>query len=177
MIEGFQQPPAAASPAPAPSSVVAKGIRTAPITAASIICLLIGIGNLILGAVLFGLAAGLGGQTIAPSTPLLMKIILTMGLTFGVGTGLLLIFLAILHFLGWDWLWGARVKGGVLGIISGIIDVSAVFLGIIWLSISILPTMGLSIVAVPFMFPALVVVSIMGIIMLVMIAIGWKTLR
>jgi hypothetical protein len=172
-IEGSQQPPAG-TPAPAP---VAKGVRTAPITAAAIICLLIGVGNLILGCVLFGLAAGLSGYTIAPSTPAFTKIMLTIGLSFGVGTALLLIVLAFLHIQGWYWLWGARVKGGVLGIISGIIDMSAVFLGIIWLFISILPSLGLSIAAVPFMIPGLVVVSIMGIIMLIMIAIGWKTLN
>jgi len=174
-VEGSQQPPAAAAPAPIPAIV--KGVRTAPITAASILCLLIGVGNLILGFALFGLAAGLGGQIIAPSTPDIMKIMITVGLTFGVGTGLLLLVLAVLHLLGWYWLWGARVKGGVLGIISGIIDVSAVIIGMIWLMVSILPTLGMSLFAVPFVLPGLVVVSLLGIIMLIMIAIGWKTLR
>jgi len=170
-VEGSQQT------SPAPASSVVKAIRTAPITAASILCLLIGIGNLILGFALFGLSAGIGGQIIAPSTPDIMKVIITVGLTFGIGTGVLLIVLSVLHLLGWYWLWGARVKGGVLGIISGIIDVSAVIIGMVWLMIMILPTLGLSLIAVPFLLPVLIVVSLLGIIMLIMIAIGWKTLK
>lgn len=172
-VEGSQNIQiAAATPSPA-----VKESRVAPITAAAILCFIIGLGDLVLGFGLFGIAAGLAGKTIDPSLPASTKVMLDLGLSFGAGTGLVLVFLAALHLLGWYWLWGGKIKGGVLGIISGIIDMAAVFLGIMWLLISILPTLGLSIVAVPFIIPALVVVSIMGVIMIIMIAIGWKTLK
>lgn len=169
-----QQP--VGTPAAAVHAVII-GRRTPPIAAASIICLLIGVSDLILGSALFGLAAGIGGQIIAYSTSDLMKVIIAVGLSFGVVAGIVLLVLAIIHIFGWYWLWGTKLKGGVVGIIAGIVDVSAILFGMIWLSILILPTLGLSLLAVPFLLPILVVVSLLGIIMLIMIAIGWKTLE
>jgi apolipoprotein N-acyltransferase len=67
--------------------------------------------------------------------------------------------------------------GGVVGIVGGLIDVFAVIFGMMWLTISVLPTLGLSLLAVPFLLPILVVISLLGIMMLIMISLGWKTLE
>jgi len=170
---GFQQP--VSPPAAAPAR--AKGFLTGPITFASICCLMIGVGGIILSFALFGLAIGIGGRNIASSTSGLMKVIITVGLSFGVGIGIMLLIVAVIHLLGWYWLWGVKLMGGVVGIVGGLIDVFAVIFGMMWLTISVLPTLGLSLLAVPFLLPILVVISLLGIMMLIMISLGWKTLE
>jgi hypothetical protein len=162
---------------PAAPPVMVKGFLTAPITVASILCLLIGVGGIILSFALFGLAIGIGGRNIASSTSGLMKVIITVGSSFGVGTGILLLIVAIIHLVGWYWLWGVKLMGGVVGIVAGLIDVFTVIFGMIWLSIVILPPLGLSLLAVPFLLPILVVISLLGMEMLIMIALGWQTLE
>jgi len=156
------------------TTTAVKGVRTAPITVASILSLLIGVGTLILGFVLFGLAAGIAAWTIPPGAwdilNVLFEYITNFGVTFSVVAGFLLISVSILHLFGWYWLWGTRVKGGIVGIIAYTVDVTAVTLGLMLL-------MVFSLLAVPLVLAILFAFLLVGIIMLIMIANGWKTLK
>jgi hypothetical protein len=153
---------------------VVKGIRSTPITIASILCLLIGVVTLIVGFVLFGVAAGLAGWTLPPDTweiiQVIFNLIISFGFSFSIVAGLLFVGVAILHLLGWYWLWGTRVRGGVFGIIAGTADVTAVIIGMVLLIV-------FSFLAVPLLVAILTGFLLLGIILLAMIAIGWKTLK
>lgn len=163
-VEGSQQPAGTQAPAP-----VVKGVRTSPITAAAIISLLLGGTALIMSFIVFGLMAVIAGQPASAGT--------VVGLVSGLTVGGILLASAIIHLIGWHWLWQARVRGGVVGIIAAIFDIAAVVIGFMVMALLALPTLGLVFLTSPFILPILFLDSMLGIIMLIMIAIGWKTLK
>lgn len=69
------------------------------------------------------------------------------------------------------------MRGGVIGIIAGIIDMFSPILESIWILFMLFLILGLSSLAIPFFVPILLLVSIIEIMMLVMVVLGWKTLR
>jgi len=140
-VERTQVPP---QPAATPAPTVVKGTRTAPITAAAILCILVSVVGVIWSLIFFAsnLMTTLG------------KMVFIM---------ILLISVAI-HLLGWLGLWGARRWGGAVGIIAGIYSLGAVIINYL-------------IIMAYYLTIPLMIDSILGIILLIMIAIGWKTLK
>jgi hypothetical protein len=69
------------------------------------------------------------------------------------------------------------MRGDAIGIIAGIIDMFSPILEGFWILVMLFLILGLSLLAIPFFVPILLLISIIEIMMLVIVVLGWKTLR
>jgi hypothetical protein len=150
--------------------------RVKSITVAALLSLVMGMIGLIAGSAMFilGMAGShfLGSQISADLQP-----VLDLGATLGVGVALVIFVGSVMHLFGWYWLWRRSKIGGVLGILNGINDIIFPAMGGFWLAFSVLPSLGMNIYGSPWLIQTLSVIGIVGIIMLAMLILGWKTLK
>jgi hypothetical protein len=150
--------------------------RPRSITTAAILSLLLGILGIVVGAVMMVLDLA-GSHAFGPSLPMDLQQIFDLAAALGFGTALVLFVGSVMHIVGWYWLWSQLKTGGFLGAINGINDIIFPAGGGLWLAFYVLPSLGMSIYGAPWLIQTLSGIAIVGILILAMIALGWKTLK
>ena len=131
---------------------------------------------MVVGAVMMVLDVA-GTHAFAPSLPAGLQPIFDLAVALGFGTALVLSVGSVMHIVGWYWLWNRLKTGGVLGAINGINDLIFPAGGGLWFAFYLLPSLGMNIYEMPWLIQTLSAIAIVGILILAMIALGWKTLK
>lgn len=150
--------------------------RVKSITLAALLSLAMGIVGLVTGSVMLVLDLA-GSHALGAQMPADFQPVLDLAVTLGFGTALVILVGSVMHLFGWYWLWNRSKTGGVLGAINGINDIIFPAMGGLWLAFYVLPSIGLSIYTMPWLIQTLSAIGIAGIVILAMLALGWKTLR
>lgn len=150
--------------------------RARSITTAATLSLLLGTLGLVVGAAMAVLDLA-GSHAFGAGLPLGIQSILDLAVALGFGTALVISVGSVMHLVGWYWLWSQLRTGGVLGMLNGINDIIFPAGGGLWFAFYVLPPLGTSIYEMPWLIQTLSAIAIVGILMLALIALGWKTLK
>jgi hypothetical protein len=150
--------------------------RAKSITVAALLSLIVGIIGLVVGSAMIVLDLA-GSHAFGSQMPADFQPVLDLGATLGFGTALVIFVGSVMHLFGWYWLWKRSKIGGVLGIINGANDIIFPAGGGLWLTFSVLPSLGMNIYEMPWLIQTLSAIGIVGIVILAMLALGWKTLK
>jgi hypothetical protein len=131
---------------------------------------------LVVGAVMTVLDLA-GSHAFGTSLLVGVQPIFDLAAALGFGTALVISVGSIMHLVGWYWLWSQLRTGGVLGILNGINDIIFPAGGGLYFAFYLLPSLGMSIYGMPWLIQTLSAIAMVGIVILAMIALGWKTLK
>jgi hypothetical protein len=123
------------------------------------------------------IALDLGGShALGSGIPAGLQPALDVGAALGFGAALVIFVGSVMNLFGGYWLWKRSKIGGVLGILNGINDIIFPAIGGLWMAFSVLPSLGMNIYEMPWLMQTLSAIGVVGIVMLAMLALGWKTL-
>jgi hypothetical protein len=150
--------------------------RARAITVAALLSLLLGTLGIVVGVVMMVLDLA-GSHAFGTNLPAGLQPVFDLAVALGFGTALVLFVGSVMHIAGWYWLWEQLKTGGVLGAINGFNDLIFPAGGGLWFAFFVLPSLGMNIYQMPWLIQTLSAIAIVGILILAMIALGWKTLK